>query len=135
MSVQTYDDFKRMLDACAVAAHPHPWRHEEVLAVLDGHNRIADADAVGRIVRVARALGIDVRRRLEWKPTLPGGWREARVDGERMSLAGDNGDETWSACVFQFDHSANLLRVEGHPTRESAIEHLERLLGREDVTP
>lgn len=145
MIIQTYDDWRRMLEACAAAgwgasegrrmhdAAPYPgsdsWRGV-VVQVLNG-----DSYAVAwrqAILDVARALGIDRRVRLEWRELsdLCADFAEAIVGDGVYATAWQNNDDGCGACTHPGLGCGDeqLLRVTGHPTRESAIEHLERLL-------
>lgn len=133
MITQTYDDWCRMLHACARAATGgSAFTPERVLAVLSGDDLTRDDEAM-RVKAVAAALGIDRRRRLEWKEPRPEwkseraaeAWGSGRPKPYGSVAAQANG--TWMAAVNTVH---GQVAVTGHPTRESAIEHLERLLGR-----
>jgi hypothetical protein len=143
MIVQTYDDWMRMLDACAAGAD---WRagsrmgNAEVLRVLNTQDQDARGSAI--IFAVADALGICDRKRLVWEAC-------AGTDGKERLYAefSADGHPGWKyyACVGAGprktfvgrvgDNICAQIRVTGHPTRESAVEHLERLLGRLERLP
>ena len=86
----------------------------------------------GRTQRVARALGLDKRRHIkdvrsksEWVAAC---WtpQKLREIGVQVWQLG----EYWHATSVFPDFRFGEVQVTGHTTRESAIHHLERILGR-----
>ena len=136
MVTQTFDDWQRMLAACWVSSYGTADVMPTTTEWLD-----RESARSWRASAVAAALGIDKRRRLEW----PTGLGDLYIPGKRGALRASAvmGSYGWTAeswvenringYELQNDSGLGTLSaiVTGHPTRESAIEHLERLLGRE----
>lgn len=153
MITQNYDDWKRMLLAVAAARMTEPELHSKfsLPILLESTTALLNSDKQFKNTRdlrgyaVACALGIWQRKRLEWRQWNTRSnsplWHAliASVHGNASgaSVHGDAWDDPCCDCVVGFRASVaweagtKTIRVSEHPTRESAIEHLERLLGRE----
>lgn len=124
MITQTYDDWQRMLAACWVASFG-------TADVMPATTEWLDLEHARnwRSAAVARALGIDKRRRLEWraaqKESVLHEWWVKEGRQVKATITCNSG--VWAAA-WTF---GAVVQVVGHPTRESAIHHLECLLGRE----
>lgn len=111
MISQTYADWHRM---------------QKALTEAQRHGGKAGRHAV------AEALGINHRKCIQWVESVHSDsarhWRSKPGQGFHALTTQDAGG--WHAALA-FDGSADTsIHVYGHPTRESAVEHLERLLGR-----
>lgn len=135
MISQTYDDWKRMLQAVAIADLNTV---ETVRRFYLQRDNMADGFLFGTVeqmpppttLAVARALGIDRRRRMRW------GVHHRTIDGDEWAKVYDAMEDRITASCFTISNGmwaaqADGVCVTGHPSRESAIEHLERLLGRD----
>jgi len=96
---------------------------------------------------VASALGIDRRRRLDWtmiKSTLNGGPTEARyapIDGPVVAYVKSIDGSIVTARVVDYANAMDLshlsvdllFEVVGHTDLDEAVEHIERILGRQQI--
>jgi hypothetical protein len=129
---ETYEDWQRKLNACALAADiavvPGA---PEALLILNHPERapwgLTSAQSA-RFWAVAAALGIDKRRALPW--VADGRDLIANVSEGTEALVGGGECEGFVAVLYM-KNGPDWLRVVMHPSQESAVEHLERLHGRE----
>ena len=105
---------------------------QALFAYLDDGDKEVGSDAFCWAMAVAETLGLDRRLRMTWpaKPTSGTGThsiRHGNLQAWAVKMIGG-----WEATVRVYGEANDLIRVYGHPSLSSAIEHLERLLGRAD---
>lgn len=133
---QDYSEWMRMLHACAEASnavmcHAFGWSDwksnpESVLNVIQ-KCEVAPGLDTDPIQRVATALGIFKRHSFTWDHN------RLQVCGRPLSYAISNNRiiaRCWKTVNQTWVVEDTRIKVTGHPTRDSAIEHFERLYGR-----
>ena len=132
LNTYSFDDWVRELTACAAAAdcaYPLSWK--EAKACLTD-NEIIGEPQQRRLLAVASALGIAERIRRDWNLTSTGRSGSVHIGDELAGLGyvwKIKRNDTWEGWARHTVESP-IFRVFGHPDRGSAIEHLERLIGR-----
>ena len=124
------DHWQRYLAACAVGYALLPERPGAAVTLQIWRNEAYHQTGLDESP-IAAALGIAVRKRVEWREHDNGGTTKQSLylAQDREFVTFQSPDGTWTAS--QTDSKYNeLLRVTGHPTPQSAQEHIERLYGR-----
>lgn len=134
MIKQTYQDWQREVLTVA-AASPTNWTFEQALGWFNAP-AAEQLLCCGQVWKVANVLGLAKRHRMTWTPE-DATWRETiggvKQQGRSVACVAlchhtqPDGVNAWNGT----HEGAPRIDVTGHPTSDSAIEHLERLLGRE----